>query len=47
MKLVQHLFKVLDGFKVEPPLVEQLQVFIVQLISPHFVLLLLLLHLET
>ncbi len=41
-----HLFKVLDSFEVKPLLVEQLQVLVVQLISPHFVLLLLLLHLE-
>lgn len=41
-----HLFKVFDSFEVEPLLIEQLQVLVVQLVSPHLVLLLLLLHLE-
>lgn len=45
MKMISHLFKVFDGLEVKPLFVEQLQVLVVQLISPHLVLLLLLLHL--
>lgn len=45
MDCCSHLLEVLDSFEVEPLLIEQLQVFVIQLISPHFVLLLLLLHL--
>lgn len=42
-----HLFEVLDSFEVEPLFIQQLEVLIVQLVSPHLVLLLLLLHLYT
>lgn len=40
-----HLLEVFDGLEVESLLVQQLQVLVVQLISPHLVLLLLPLHL--
>lgn len=40
-----HLFEVFNGFEVKSLLVEQLQVRVVQLVSPHLVLLLLLLQL--
>lgn len=41
-----YLFKVLDSFEIQPLLVKELQVLIIQLISPHLVLLLLFLHLK-
>lgn len=40
-----YLFKVFDGFKVESLFIQQLQIFIIQLISAHLILLSFLFHL--